>query len=137
MAGVLWSKVAQSFTSGCKKTFSLHSISRAHAAGIPGPYCLLLGSGIGDIAAAQRCKLQGPLRSLTFRPFIAQLRNQNASNVELLRAMRLEHEAYGRLCMVFATQVCSAPLTMPHLLLVPLISPCILLAVFHADSCTL
>ena len=69
------------------------------------------------------CNLQGPLHKLTSRPAITHLQDMVAGNVELLRVMRLEHEAYGWLAVAFTTQVCSAPLAMPHLLCLPPISP--------------
>lgn len=53
--------------------------------------------------------VQGPLRNLTSRPSIACLRDMNAANAELMRAIGLEHEAYGQLFLVFTTQVGSLP----------------------------
>lgn len=66
------------------------------------------------------------MRIPTSRPAIARLQDVDASNAELLRAMRLEHEAYGRLSVVFTARVCSAPLAMSRLRLAPPIIPSIL-----------
>lgn len=97
----------------------------------PGPSCMLLGDEIRG-PAAQWCTLQEPLRHLTSRPALAHLRDMNAGNVELLRAMMLEHEAYGRLAVGFTTRVRSAPIAMSHLPLLPATIPSILLTFFHA-----
>lgn len=81
---------------------------------------------LSDWSELNSSAMQGPLQKLTSRPSIACLRDMNAANVELMRAIKLEHEAYGQLSFVFSVRVGPSPLQpLSDLILIGLCWACV------------